>query len=199
MSYIRHNFETEALENEIKSFGALEPGWRFGEGGPIGLGIIEQALSIVSLMRQCGFNDIDAFPGGGGEISLMASAEVYVMEVVIEADSSITVSHDCDGNQLGYMSGLRYADAVTEISNIAGKGWTASGYFTRGTTASSMAVGVPSLSEISGVAYPSLILNVYADTAPAFLITSGCTTTTSAPLLQFSGDLTQAHYQHQTD
>ncbi len=128
------SFGQIGVVQKIDSFATLAKGWRYGDGGPIPQKTIKLAISLVAQIQHFGIWDIDAFAGGGGEISLVATIGGYDLEVIVEDDGTISVAYDINGKQISYKPRLVHREANKEISAIVGKAWSTSGYFTHETS-----------------------------------------------------------------
>ncbi len=67
---------------KILRFTQLPNGWHFGQGGPIPLGTIRNALDVLVLGDVLGLES-NAFPSAGGEIAVAFYAPDHVFEVVV--------------------------------------------------------------------------------------------------------------------
>jgi hypothetical protein len=161
----RHLTLTKNTEQTISSFAGLPPGWDYGSGGPIETSVIEAAIEWSRFFGLQGFRT-DAFPGGEGEISVSASIADHYLEVIVEADLTISVAYDYQRKQVFYH--LRKTDKearaiVNDIMgqmSVVGQIWNASISLILENITLQTIGGVDPLSRTTRVLYPSLDVTV---------------------------------------
>ncbi len=106
-------FLSSPEEKKILSFMELPSGWHYGEGGPISLKSIGQALQIYYRGKRYGFK-IDAFPGIDGEIQVCCYHGNDTLEFTIETDGRITYVLEAGENET-FHENLTLMQALTKL------------------------------------------------------------------------------------
>lgn len=81
-----HSAQNPVLE-KILSFGRLEEGWRYGEGGPASQDVILRAISIAEF-GSLQYDETDAFPSVDGSVLVTFYREELCVEITIRPDDS---------------------------------------------------------------------------------------------------------------
>ena len=116
------SFEPKTVR-KIESFAELRAGWHFGEGGPISRDRISVAKEFHNTLISLGFTTTDAFPGVNGEIMLAAYVGQRCIEIVIEADDTISLVYEESGQTLLEAGGLTADAARSHLRKIAEAIW----------------------------------------------------------------------------
>jgi hypothetical protein len=119
------------IETKIQSFANLASGWDYGHGGPISASTVRLAQMWSRVLRNNGFLEIDAFPGGDGEIVVSACHNDHYYEVIIEPDHTISIAYDFKGKQMYYKPNMSELDAKQAILEAVGRIWSAFDYSTQ--------------------------------------------------------------------
>jgi hypothetical protein len=100
---------------KIENFAHLPYGWRFGEGLPISRDKINAAILLVEHAESQGITRANAFAGAEGELSISFYVGENSIELVLEADGSITFAEDRKGEQINFVENLSLEDAYDKI------------------------------------------------------------------------------------
>lgn len=93
----------------------LDRGWSYGRGVSFSPEVIELAANLAREAGDLGFQ-IDASPGLGGEIQVDVYGEANDLELIIEADCSITVTRETKaGDVVRNIEGLSYEAAIDQL------------------------------------------------------------------------------------
>jgi hypothetical protein len=117
--------------DKIRSFSNLPNGWHFGAGHAPSFDMIAKALAWHDKLLRLGFVTTDAFPGMGGEIMVTGYEGPHYIEILLEADSTITLAYEKNGIEAQTLSGERADKISAALEAIAGGIWNTSGYFTQ--------------------------------------------------------------------
>jgi hypothetical protein len=128
----RNATEDMHLTNKIRSFSTLKRGWHYGRGGPIDKECVQRALRIQALLLYLGLTELDAFPGADSEILLTCYSSNNYVEILLEANGAISITHEKDGKILTDLTDVHEPASI--LSKIAGEIWRQSGSFTCNTT-----------------------------------------------------------------
>src|ERR1700683_3178244 len=120
----------DGTEEKIKSFATLARGWDYGRGGPIPEKTLREARAWNAILKENGFGDIDAFPGGDNEVIVAGSLGAYYVEAIIENDGKVSIAIDYRRKQTGYFPNLLPDDAEQVVKSLVSEIWSASVYFT---------------------------------------------------------------------
>jgi hypothetical protein len=165
-------------EDKIKSFAQLPQGWDFGHGGPIPEKTLRAARAWNTFLKESGFGDVDAFPGGGKEVVVVGSLGDHYVEVIIENDGAVSVAVDYKHKQESYYPNLSVNDAAQVVRELVRGLWSASVCFT----------------QISIIPNNTNLLEVHSGTSTAgFQLWSGTASSGPAtPLRTTSGNIINA-------
>ena len=186
---------SDDAEEKIKSFATLPRGWDYGHGGPIPEKTLRSARAWNVLLRDVGFTDTDAFPGGANEVVVAGSCGDHYVEVIVEPGGLISVAYDYKRKQAFYKPNLSEDEAEQIVRALARGLWSASDYFTRISITRNSASSLDLLSGTSPAAYPLLSGTVYDSQVNLLRTMSGNTTSATPGLwgnLPYSGNLTPA-------
>jgi hypothetical protein len=134
--YIADHY-TQSLSSTAKrimSFSRLPDGWDYGAGGPIPEHTLQLALTWENRLRRLGFLQINASPGGGGEVAIGAGLGDHYIEIIVEDDDTISVAYDFRGKQEFYYLRMIEADAHQILLELVGQIWSASTLYTQSNT-----------------------------------------------------------------
>lgn len=195
------------LNAKIASFRHLRPGWHcwhYGYGGPSPESVVAAALQWAAYLSFLGFSDIDAFAGDSGEIELAVILGVDSIDVILEADGTVTIACDRNDKQVSYRSHLSESEALTHITMLARKIWRLSaGYIVIDLTQGKTGLPVWPLETpktTAGFRSPSANVYMASGTLPAlrYANTLGSTTGTLglSAIPQSFGDSTTQYYRH---
>jgi len=180
----------KSVTEKIDSFQKLEQGWDYRKGTAISERIRVIAKEWVSILLSAGFKDIDAFPGGDGEVLISGVHDSYYLEVIIEDEQWISVACDVKDKQLFYELRKRPQEAFEAIVKLVGEIWTARDYFIPKNIIISETSGRGSRSEIAAGLYLLYVGNAVSATAAQYANTQGFTMgayQASFQSLQYSG------------
>jgi hypothetical protein len=114
--------------DKIADFAKLPYGWHYGTGTRPSDATIALAIDFHDFFLGLGFIATDAFPGGDGEIVVTAYEGEHCLEVIAEADGSVSIIHEI-GEQPGQP---RYRLSTLEarhlLMEIASQIWNTSDY-----------------------------------------------------------------------
>ena len=125
-----------SLSNTAKKLAAfknLPHGWNYGRGCPIREDVYDHAESLLLYINELGISNTDAFPGSDGDVCITAYRLDHYLEVTVEVDSSISVSHEIGDNEDSFVENLSLADAKKALREAVGKIWGLSDLFTHPT------------------------------------------------------------------
>jgi hypothetical protein len=122
---------SDSTQDKIKSFAQLPHGWDDGHGGPIPEKTLRTARAWNTFLKESGFSDLDAFPGGDNEVVVAGSLGDHYVEVIIENDGKISVAIDYRRKQESYHPNLSKDDAAQVVRDLVRGLWSASAYFTQ--------------------------------------------------------------------
>lgn len=166
-----HASTENPIDSKIRSFAYLQKGWHYGDGCPSSPGIVSASLRVLACLRRVGLNDVDAFAGDSGEISLSAIWGEHVVDAIVEIDGSISVVYEKNGVQQSNDAHLPETKAYTRIVEIAGGIWKLSAGFTgigliKGRIAlTELLFGTPE--STAGYQSPNVIVYIGSATQPA--------------------------------
>jgi hypothetical protein len=184
---------------KIISFSNLPEGWDYGNGGPIPDRTIIAALEWNLILVVHGFSNINAFPGSGGEIVVASSNGDHYIEVIVEADETVSLAYDFKRRQVFYRLRMDAEDAKKLVKSLAGTICNVSTLYTAVNITLNKISGLGQHSGIIRGPYQSLGAIASMDGGSAFAITSANTMVNSPEIssvnLQFSGDLTRIFSQ----
>lgn len=95
-----------ATARKIKEMRLLQPGWYFGHEKPISEPTIQTALAINEAAIAALLYKTSASPGENGEVTVAISHDDYYMEVIVEADGTITTICQFRDQEPEYREGL---------------------------------------------------------------------------------------------
>ena len=104
---------------KVNSFAGLKEGWRFGEGMPISLDLLESA---ELLLKEGGRNNIlrfNAFPAPDGSVVISFYIEDYTIDLHLETDNSITYSKELRDEEIDYEEEVSFDSAIRKIWNFS--------------------------------------------------------------------------------
>ena len=104
---------------KIKSFQSYTKGWNFGEGQEFNKKIIKKAIDLVEFSHDCGFQEMDAFPGLNGEIMVTLYLDCEYWEFTIESEKSVTFVYEYDDEVILYKEKLHFNNILRKIKDIA--------------------------------------------------------------------------------
>jgi len=122
---------TTSTPVKILSFGDLEVGWHYGEGGPIDSQTITAALEIYWQFFLAEFDDTDAFPGVDGEIMVTAYRGNHYVEVIVENDGTMSLSYEFEDVEMFPPLEHRPAKEIKQkVAEVAREIWSTSAFYT---------------------------------------------------------------------
>lgn len=130
--YINSNQESiNPTIQKVKSFRALEPGWHWGEGVPINLKNIKNAVDLIKNIHNMGWINTDVFPGTDGEIAIRISSEKFYIEIIQENDLSFSLLvEEREGTDILDLNDLSQEEVIKNILKIRKKDlWIMQDYF----------------------------------------------------------------------
>jgi hypothetical protein len=123
-----------ATVQKIASFRHLAPGWHYGAGGPIDEKVTDMAFAMLARLTMAGLFDTDAFAGGDGEVMVTAYEGDHYIEIIVEADCTISLTHEYQGKEMFDQERMSEAAAHSELAKIVGEIWTTSVFYTQTTS-----------------------------------------------------------------
>jgi hypothetical protein len=160
---------------KIETFGKLEEGWDFGEGGPAPPHVVEMALALCDLGERLAF-EMDAFPGAGGDISVDFYLADELVQILINTDLSLDLTHESgigfEYDEVAYHENISFQDFVRYLFKFRAKGyvnlWTSSERFTETSTRRGSSGFIQTVSRTLTKPYLSLRKSVYGPPARTF-------------------------------
>jgi hypothetical protein len=191
----------DGTEDKIKSFAQLARGWDYGNGGPIPEGTLRKARAWNTLLKEVGFSETDAFPGGGYEVVVAGSIGEHYVEIIVEPSDRISIAYDHKGRQQFYKANLSESEAEQAMGSLVRGLWSASDYFTRISTTQNNISSPELLFATWTVDYRSLSGTAFNNLEILSEPTSGSTINAFPELWAnhlYSGNLTQTPFQPDT-
>jgi hypothetical protein len=115
-----------STQAKIKSFGRLQEGWDFGVGRPAPAHVVKAALMLCDLGEQMGF-EMDAFPGGGGDISVDFCLHDELVEVTINTDLTLALTHEAgigfDYDEIAHFDNVKPGQLVKYLTSFQARGY----------------------------------------------------------------------------
>lgn len=184
---------------KISSFAALPQGWDYGSGGPVSRDVISLALAWNDRLHRLGFLNTNASAGTDGEVAIGAGLGDHYVEIIVEADNSVSVVYDFRRRQIFHRPRLSDVDAHQAMLEIVGQIWSASTSFTQASTTEMKIGGSELRSGTIGGLYQFSGANALQTTIQQYATISETTATSSSQewseSLQYFGDLTPIFYQ----
>jgi hypothetical protein len=115
---------------KILSFGQLPVGWHYGEGGPINRNIINTAIALFWQFFWPRFTDTDAFPGVDGEIMVTAYEGNHYVEVIVEADGTMSLTHEFEDEEMCALERRTPEEVSHKLAEVVGEIWNTSAFYT---------------------------------------------------------------------
>jgi hypothetical protein len=119
---------------KLVAFKNLSDGWNYGRGRPIRNNVYKIATSLLLHINELAISKTDAFPGSDGDVCITAYQFTHYLEVTVEVDLTISVSHEVDDDEISSKEGLSLFEAKKELREAVGKIWASSDLFTQPTT-----------------------------------------------------------------
>ena len=113
-------------EKKLAGFKNLSKGWNYGCGRPIRDNVYRDAEILLRYINELGISKTDAFPGIDGDVCITAYRLVHYLEVTIEIDSTISVSHEINDNEVLSKEGLSLLEARRVLQGVAEEIWGSS-------------------------------------------------------------------------
>jgi hypothetical protein len=120
-----------ATKQKIDSFAALPSGWHYGEGITPLPSAIANAHDWHERLVRARFLHTDAFPGADGEILIAAYHDNHNIELVLEADNSISLYYEEDDDPVVSLSHKTPSEIDNALGKIVGELWSTLGSFTK--------------------------------------------------------------------
>ena len=105
-------------EKKLLGFLALTDGWHYGEGVAFERKRIDRAIQLVKTACQRGLYTSDAFPGIGGQVMVVIYHGNRDLEVTIEADDTVTIVHENDGQEESYKEAASFDEALEAVGAL---------------------------------------------------------------------------------
>jgi hypothetical protein len=170
---VDQSVQVSPVESKILSFEDLPKGWDYGSGGPTSPRITSIALEWCDRLIDVGFAEIDAFPGGSGEVLIAGSKDNEYVEVIVEQDETISVALEVDGKQLFYKTRLLDHEARALLQEVAEGKWNAFTLSTQENSTLEKSSGPELPSEIIKALSPSSVVSASPHGEAQFVITLG--------------------------
>jgi hypothetical protein len=100
---------------KVLSFRDLQHGWHYGEGGPIAMPVLGQALELYYMASKCNM-ETDAFPGVNGEVQICCYQDSETLEITIEEHDRITFVLEREGEEVEHIENLTLKQALEKIT-----------------------------------------------------------------------------------
>lgn len=110
-------------ERKLGRFKRLPKGWNYGCGLSIRKDVHDCAVDLLSLINQLGLSKTDAFPGSDGDVCITAYRFSHYVEVTIEVNMTISISHEIDDKEVLFKEGLTPRQARTELLGVTEAIW----------------------------------------------------------------------------
>lgn len=190
----------DPVDVKIRSFASLPVGWRYGEGGPVSMAVINSALGLRRFLSTHRASRISAVPGPGGEVVVAGGVGGHYLEMIAEADGTFTIVHDHAEADGIYEPDLSLAEAKRLALDVLRKAWIMSVGYIQTNTLANMADLPARHSETSVAAYHWSTAGALPQPARPFANTRESTISEPRPLAsrQFSGGSPQAYYPSRT-
>ena len=115
--------------DKIMAFAQLPKGWDYGQGDPIAQEVMNKALAWEGFFSIRGWIT-NAGPGTDGEIAVSAILGESRIEVIVEADGTLTIAYDFKNRRVLYEPRLLVQEAQRRILEIVEQSWNAFVYLT---------------------------------------------------------------------
>lgn len=113
-------------ERKLLSFKNLPDGWNYGCGRAIEDDVYKCATILLQYVNQLGISKTDVFPGTDGDVCLTAYRFSHYIEMVVEVDLTIAISHEVGEDEVLSKGGLTLAEAKTELMGVIKGIWGSS-------------------------------------------------------------------------
>ncbi len=186
---------------KLAAFKNLPQGWNYGRGRPIRDDVYVHAESLLSYINELGISNTDAFPGSDGDVCITAYRFDHYLEVTVEVDLSISVSHEIEDNEDSFVENLSLAEAKKALREAIEKIWGLSDLFTHGTMIEPRTDSIiwRLRNPLTAPGLLSLAPNVLKTAEEVFVTTSENSTQKYLEGLLFFGDLRNQIYQTATE
>jgi hypothetical protein len=119
-----------STEDKIASFAKLANGWSYSEGESFSTAVIDHTITLAQRALAEGFLETDAFPGLEGELMLAVYSQGKTLELVVNADESISSCLEISETQKVRDSHLSLKQAFQKIAELKAE-CTSSEHWTR--------------------------------------------------------------------
>lgn len=102
----------------IESFSQLPKGWNFGEGAPSSPVALGQSKMVLSLARQLGMEDAEAFPGIDGEIQVCLYSKDLTLEITFEKDATATIIFEKGDEIVSNRTRMHFDDTIRILKDF---------------------------------------------------------------------------------
>ena len=125
-------------DRKIRSFGNLQNGWRYGEGGPISLDVQNAAIELHHHAIDKGLYSVDVIPGIKNQIQLVVSNHDQCAEFTITSTPlgqlSVEFYHEVHGQEVVLEEGLSLKEAHHRLEEFSKRRWKSSDSSTSATS-----------------------------------------------------------------
>lgn len=88
---------SEAVQERLWSFSELPDGWHFGEGGPASSSTVLRAIELCSMLLRYGLDDVGAFPGIYGGITVTGYRGDHALEIFCDPNGLFDLLYEASG------------------------------------------------------------------------------------------------------
>lgn len=165
-------------KEKISSFKNLPSGWHYGEGIAPTHAMIDVAHDWHNRITGLGFAVTNAFPGVTGEIMISGRNGERDVEIILEADGTISFEYDKNDEAVVSIERGDAAEVDAALNRAAGELWNTSGLFINDILSPTKIVSPAWHSEITAVAHRLFYMNAFKWQVDPFADTSEPTTPT---------------------
>lgn len=120
-------------EIKLAGFKKLPKGWNYGHGRSIRKEVYEEAVFLLRYINELGLSKTDVFPGTDGDVCITAYRFGHYLEVSVEVDLTLSVSHEFDNEEVFSRESLSRSEAKSALRGAAETIWGSSGLSTQHT------------------------------------------------------------------
>jgi hypothetical protein len=122
------------VSHKINSFAGLRPGWRYGSGRGFSRATRNHAMRLAYQSFLSGFQNVDAFPGKEGDITVACYDGNDQYAFKISEDGQVRFVHEQNDNEMTCKEGLSITEALLKIQELTNAPWTSHYSFISATT-----------------------------------------------------------------
>ena len=184
-------------EKKLAGFRNLPRGWNYGRGRSIRKDVYEMAVALLRYINELGLSKTDVFPGVDGDVCITAYRFGHYLEVSVEVDLTLSVSHEFDNQEVFSKESLSRSEAKSALREAVKTIWGSSDLSTQDIMIGEKTDLTKWLlkSPLTEPALPSLASGVLAIPEEAYVNTFERFTQTYPEEHQFSGGLMNQFYR----